>query len=248
VLIEGATNSSFLNEIGGIYGSDRVLVYKVSTKRFIRLCDLALPPGVSLINKGMEILSSTPLLNSMITNEDPEEAEQKQTYSRRDLPPDTRVVLGHFTPNFFSGVFDNPFISIILKDPLERIIDLYNEWMACEGSTDWRFKITFDRTLGFKGFSELEEMVNYQSLSLGSKRLGDYDLVGVAECQPGFIAQLKNKDWTGFSKRIKNGYQLEKPRYRKLEIDHEFLEKFRSNNELDYSIYQQAKSFISYCE
>ena len=247
VQIEGATNSAFLNDIGGIYGPEHVMVYKVSTKKFIRLSDLSLSPGVTLINKGRELLGSSSLFQSRITEGSSIEEEQ-QLYTRSELPPDTRAVLGHFTPNFFKGILDNPFISIIIKDPLERMIDLYNEWLEVKGSTDWRIHVPYDPSLEFREFTEMDDMVNYQSISLGSRRLGDYDLVGVAECQPGFIAQLKNRDWSGYTKLENNGYQLDKPRYRKLEIDDDFLKWFKSINELDYAIYQQAKSFIGYCE
>ena len=73
VQIEGATNSAFLNDIGGIYGPEHVLVYKVSTKKFIRLSDLSLSPGVTLINKGRELLGSSSLFQSMIVDGNSEE-------------------------------------------------------------------------------------------------------------------------------------------------------------------------------
>ncbi len=249
IQIEGATNSSFLNELGSIYGSDHVLVYKVSDKKFIRLSDLYEFPGASLLKIGKEILSSTPLFNQ--GSADSQTANDQmltRKYSRSELPPDTRVVHGHFTPSLFQGILDNPFISIVLKDPLERMITLYLEWQESKGETDWRIKIPFDSKLTFRDFSAYSGMANFQSKSLGSKRLGDFDLVGVAECQPGFIAQLKNKEWTGYINLVDDGYQLDKPRYKKLGIDPEFLADFQLENELDYAIYQQAKEFIGYCK
>jgi len=82
---------------------------------------------------------------------------------------------------------------------------------------------------------------------MGNRRLGDYDLVGVAECQPGFIAQLKNKDWTGYIKQNSIGYQIDKPKYKNLGITSDFIENFKIANQMDYSIHQQAKEFIGYC-
>jgi len=47
--IEGTTNSSFLAELGNIYGTDHILVYKLPQKRFIRLSDIPLKPTQSLL-------------------------------------------------------------------------------------------------------------------------------------------------------------------------------------------------------
>ena len=246
VQIEGVTDSSFLSELGNIYGPEHVLVYKVAQKRFVRLSDLNTFPGYSLLKIGKEILGSTPIFNNF-TGDDSESADMEQTYSRSELPPDTAAVCGHFTPSLFKGMIDNPFVSIILRDPLERAITLYDQWRELEGETDWRFSLPFDPGLDFPTFATEEDMVNFQSKSLGSKRLGDFDLVGVAECLPGYIAQLKNKKWTGYLDQVNEGYRLHKPRYKKLGIDSDFLEKFKELNEIDYAIHQQAKEFIGYC-
>ena len=78
-------------------------------------------------------------------------------------------------------------------------------------------------------------------------RGGDFDLVGVAECQDGFIAQLKNKDWTGFLDQKLMELNLNQPKYKNLGITPEFIEEFQETNQLDYAIYQQAKEYIGYC-
>jgi len=243
VQIEGNTNSSFLNDLGNIYGIEHVLVYKVSQKKFVRLSDLTLSPASSFIKLGKELLENSPFFNSSGS----ESSEGQSLYARMELPEDTAAVHGNFTPNLFKGIFDNPFISIILKDPLERMISLYDEWKSLKGETDWRINIPYDKDLVFTDFVFQDGFLNFQSKCLGNRRLGDYDLVGVAECQPGFIAQLKNKDWTGYIKQQSKGYQLDKPKYKNLGITSEFLDKFQNANQMDYSIHQQAKEFIGYC-
>ncbi|NQS91198.1 MAG: hypothetical protein HQ574_02220 [Chloroflexi bacterium] len=247
VEIEGTTNSSFLAELGNIYGTEYVMVYKVSLKRFIRLSDIPLTPTTSLLKLGKDLLGSTPFFAQNASDQNLEETQEGRTFTRKELPHDTAAVHGHFTPSFFKGVFDNPFISIIIKDPLERMISLYEEWNQKKGDTDWRVTIPFDKNLSFVDFTSHENFYNFQSKSLGNRRLGDYDLVGVAECQPGFIAQLKNKDWTGYVNPKPTGYPLDKPRYKNLGITVEFLEIFQAGNQMDYSIHQQAKEFIGYC-
>jgi len=124
---------------------------------------------------------------------------------------------------------------------------LYEEWKSLKGETDWRINIPYDKDLVFTDFVYQDGFLNFQSKCLGNRRLGDYDLVGVAECQPGFIAQLKNKDWTGYIKQQSIGYQLDKPKYKNLGITSEFLDNFQNANQMDYSIHQQAKEFIGYC-
>ncbi|MCJ7733829.1 MAG: sulfotransferase family protein [Anaerolineales bacterium] len=245
--IEGTTNSSFLAELGNIYGTDQVLIYKVSLKRFVRLSDIPHTPATSLLKLGKDLLNSTPLFAQNSSNQDERKTQENHTYTRKNLPPDTAVVHGHFTPSMFKGVFHNPFISIILKDPLERMISLYEEWKQKKGGTDWRVTIPFDNKLSFTDFALQERFNNFQSKCLGNRRLGDYDLVGVAECQPGFIAQLKNKDWTGYVSSKSTGYPLDKPRFKNLGITQEFIENFQTVNQMDYAIYLQAKEFIGYC-
>lgn len=247
VHIEGTTNSTFLTELGNVYGSDHVLVYQLARKRFIRLSDLPNTPGASLLKIGKDLLENAPLISQIIPENEGNHSHPEEGFTRKDLPADTAVVHGHFTPNLFKGVFDNPFISIILKDPVERAISLFEEWKQKEGRVEWRAVIPYKKGLSFREFALKEEFTNFQSKSLGSKRLGDYDLVGVAECQEGFFAQLRNKDWTGFINSPPGGYPLEKPRYMKLGIDQEFLEKFQAANQMDYAIYQQAKEFMGYC-
>lgn len=246
VAIEGTTNSSFLAELGNIYGPDHVLVYNLSGKKFIRLSDLPYSPAKSILIKGKEILGITPFFNQN-SNGDSENTETERWYVQKDLPKDTAAVHGAFTPGMFKGILENPFISIILKDPLERMISLYEEWTSTKGEVDWRSSIPFNESLKFPNFALSDELINSQSKCLGAKRLGDFDLVGIAECQDGFIAQLKNKDWTGFMDQNSKGIQYDKPRYRNLEITPEFLDQFQITNQLDYSIYQQAKDFMGYC-
>lgn len=247
VQIEGNTSSSFLNDLGDIYGTERVLVYKVSQKRFIRLSDLPQSPTSSLLKMGKGLLSNTPFFNNNSNDSEPDSFEQNSLFARMKLPEDTAAVHGQFTPSLFKGIFDNPFISIIIKDPLERMISLYEEWNSLKGETDWRINIPYDKKLSFTDFVYQDGFLNFQSKCLGNRRLGDYDLVGVSECQTGFIAQLKNKDWTGYINNKSTGYQLDIPRYKNLGITSDFLEEFQIANQMDYSIHQQAKEFIGYC-
>jgi len=247
VNIEGITNSSFLAELGNIYGSDRVLVYKLSHKKFIRLSEIPIKPGQSLIKLGKDLLVNSPLFNNKTSDENTSSLDQNLLFARKDLPANTAAVHGHFTPSLFKGVFENPFVSIILKDPLERMISLYDEWKLTKGDVDWRVTIPFDKKIKFIDFAVEESFCNFQSRSLGNKRLGDYDLVGVAKCQAGFIAQLKNKDWTGYVNQKHSSIQLDHPKYKNLEITSNFLSHFQEINQMDYSIYQQAKDYIGYC-
>jgi hypothetical protein len=247
VQIEGTTNSSFLTELGNIYGSERVLVYQLAKKKFYRLIDLPHTPGASILKIGKDLLENAPLLNQIIPEDGGAEPDPDGGYSRQSLPPDTAVVHGHFTPNLFRGVFDNPFISIMLRDPLDRIIALFEEWQKVNGEVDWRVGIPYKKSISFKEFALAEEFINFQSKSLGSQRLGDYDLVGVTECQAGFIAQLKNKDWTGYIKPTSQEYALNKVPYKSLDIDEKFVEEFKTLHQLDYAIYQQAIEFMGYC-
>ena len=245
--IEGTTNSSFLSELGNIYGSEHVLIYQLTRKRFFRLSDLPYNPAASLLKIGKDLLENAPLISQIIPENGGTTPSPEDGFARNELPPDTAVVHGNFTPNMFRGIYDNPFISIILRDPLERVISLFEEWTSKQGDVDWRVKFPYKKSMRFKNFSLSDEFINFQSKSLGSQRLGDYDLVGVTECQAGFIAQLRNKDWTGYINSSPDGYPIENSRYKSLGIDEKFVKEFQTVNQMDYSIYQQAKEFMGYC-
>ena len=245
--IEGNTNQSYLSDLGNIYGPEHVLVYQFASKKFIRLSELPLKPSQSLLKMGKDILENTPFFNQSQSNDNDPGKPNGQTFARRDLPEDTAAVHGMFTPSIFKGIFENPFISIILKDPLKRMIFLYETWKINKGTVNWRVNIPFNNKIPFPEFALKEDFRNYQSKCLGSRRLGDFDLVGVAECQAGFIAQLKNKDWTGLINPKESEIQFNKHRYKNLGITAGFLHKFQLLNDMDYSIYQQAKEFIGYC-
>lgn len=247
VHIEGTTNSSFLAELGNIYGPGRVLVYKLPKKRFIRLSDIPLNPTQSLIKMGKNLLINTPFFNNSSSAENTEPSDENLWFKRKELPADTAAVYGKFSPSLFKGVFENPFYSIILKDPLERMISLYEEWNNTKGIVDWRVNIPFDKNISFVDFAVEEGFNNFQSRCLGNKRLGDYDLVGVAECQEGFTAQLKNKDWKGFVNQKPSTIQLDHPKYKNLGVTSDFLNEFQELNDRDYAIYQQAKEYMGYC-
>ena len=247
VNIEGNTNSSYLAELGNIYGAEHVLVYQLSQKRFLRLSDIPIKPGQSLLRMGKELLESTPFFNNNSSPETNNSQVENTLFTRKELPPDTAAVHGFFTPSLFKGVLENPFISIILNNPLERMITLYEEWNDSRGEVDWRVSIPFDKKITFVNFAIQDIFINYQSRCLGNKRLGDYDLVGVAECQAGFIAQLKNKDWTGYIKQKPSQINLDRPKYKNLGITPDFLKKFEELNHMDYSIYLQAKDYMGLC-
>jgi hypothetical protein len=246
VAIEGNTNSSYLSELGHIYSRERVLVFKHSKQKFIRLSELPQNPAQSFLQIGQELLGiKLPFTNPF--NKDQDDLRSGKWFSKNELPDDTAAVHGSFNPNIFKGIFENPFISIILKDPLERMITLYDEWQTNQGEVDWRVTIPYKKNIPFTDFALEEIFINYQSKCLGSRRLGDIDLVGVAECQEGFIAQLKNKDWTGYVDQKSQKNKIKKSKYNKLGISEDFQEEFQTVNQLDYSIYQQAKEFIGYC-
>ena len=245
VAIEGNTNSSFLTDLGQIYGQDQVLIYRQSTKKFIRLSQLPHNPAQTLLRLGRDLLGNTPLFNRNSNN--PDHLQDQEWFGRGELPPDTAAVHGYYSPGIFKGIFENPFISIILKDPIERMISLYQDWSSPKNDLDWRVSVPYSKVIDFREFALQDIFSNFQSKCLGSRRLGDFDLVGLAECQEGFIAQLKNQDWTGFLDQKAREIQFDKPRYRSLGIDPVFLEEFQKANQLDYAIYQQAKEFIGYC-
>ena len=172
VAIEGNTNSSFLTDLGQIYGQDQVLIYRQSTKKFIRLSQLPHNPAQTLLKLGRDLLGNTPLFNRNSNN--PDHLQDQEWFGRGELPPDIAAVHGYYSPGIFKGVFENPFISIILKDPIERMISLYQDWSSPKNDLDWRVSIPYSKVIDFREFALQDIFSNFQSKCLGSRRLGDF--------------------------------------------------------------------------
>ena len=238
--IEATTGTSFLAQLGKIYGADHVLHYNNQHKKLIRLSEIPVTPAQSVIQSGKKLLTKTPLINKVFPEITGQSSEESLWLDLDEIPEDTEVIHGHFTPDLFDGTFENIFLTLVLREPLERMVKQYRQWKRNQGQVDWRVTVPFDSDLPFREYAFLKEYRNYQSKYLGDKRLGDFDHLDIHLCQ------LRCEDWSEIP------IQVKKPDYdrylddKKLDLDQEWLEEFQEYHEKDYYIYTQAKEFMGY--
>ncbi|MFO8036616.1 MAG: hypothetical protein R6U57_08355 [Anaerolineales bacterium] len=248
--IEATAGDEVLAELGRLYTHEHVLVYDTQKQKLFRLSDLSNSRLKSLLKRSGKRLDESPLRNFIKQLSSSLFLRHKRNvewFDTQRIPPDTAAIHGYFQPNLFKGILENPFMSVLLREPLERTIAQYVEWKRSKGKVRWRIDIPYQPNTTFREFAFRNELKNFQFKSLGDKRLGDFDLIGVAECLDGFIMQLHGEE------PRRNGIQptqgrIQQSKYKKLGITEDLIEEFKEYNRKDYDLYYLAKEFIGYCE
>jgi hypothetical protein len=244
VQIENTTGPAYIAKLGKLYGPERVLLYDNHQQTFHRLSESPVTIGQSVLKTGRSLLEKTPLVGKILP--DREGFPGADGYPLEDLPEDAAAVHGHFTPDLLEGKVESTLLTIVLREPLERMIKQYLVWVRKEGRVNWRKNHPYDPELSFEDFAFLKKYRNYQSQYLGDLRLGDFDVVGVLEQLEIHLCQIRGEDWSHI--QIKNN----KPGYRrllkdkKLGLTEELIEEFKEYHLKDYAIYNQAKAFMGY--
>lgn len=248
--IEATPNEEILAELGKLYDPEHVLVYDTQKQKCIRLSDLPNSGLPSLFRKSGKHLDESPLRNFVKQLSSSLFLRHKRNvewFDIQSIPTDTAAIHGHFQPNLFKGILENPFMSVLLREPLERTVAQYLEWKRTKGKVRWRIDIPYQPNTTFREFAFRNELKNFQFMSLGDKRLGDFDLIGVAECLDGFIMQLHGEEPKRDEVQPIQG-RIQASKYKKLGITEAFKEEFKEYNRKDYDLYNLAKEFIGFCE
>ena len=246
IQIENTTGSAYLAQLGKLYGPERVLLYDNQKQRFIRLSSSPLTIGQNVLKTGRNLLEKAPLVGKIIPGTPDEGLAGENGYALEELPEDTAAVHGHFTPELFDGEVENSFLTIVLRDPLERMIKQYQEWKRREGRVNWRINHPYEPDISFRDFAFLKKYRNYQSKYLGNERLGDFDVVGVLEYLEIHLCQLRNEDWSHIKIRNRKPGSGRFLKDKKLDLTADLIEEFKDYHMKDYAIYHQAKAFMGY--
>lgn len=248
--IESTAGGEILAELGKLYDQEHVLVYHPHKEKLLRLSNLPNSRLSSLFRKKGKSGNGTPLLNfvkNLSSSIFQKQRRQMEWIDTNSIPSDIMAIHGHFQPNLFKGVLENPFMSVLLREPLERTVAQYLEWKRAKGKVLWRTDIPFQHNMTFKEFAFCNELKNFQFKSMGDKRLGDFDLIGVVECLEGFIMQLHGEEPKRNTVQPTYG-KIQMTKYNKLGITEGFKKEFKEYNRKDYDLYQLAKEFIGFCE
>lgn len=244
--IEATTGTSFLNDLGRIYGKDQVLLFDHHKEKVIRLSEVPFTPGQSLLYSGKKLLTKAPVIGKLFQDRDDQGDPSSGWMEMDEIPEDAAAIHGHFIPDRFEGQFQSTYYSIVIREPLERMILQYRQWKRNQGDVNWRVMVPYDQDLSFKEYAFLTEYQNYQSQYLGDKRLGDFDYVGVIEMLDIHLRQLQGENWSDIKITEQPVSYDRFLKDKKLDLTKDWIEKFIERNEKDYYIYRQAKEFINY--
>jgi len=246
--IESTAGPTLLVELGKLYSQEQVLVYDTERDQLLRLSDIPRSPIRSLLDRGRKLFQHTPLSTLLGSPGQPHGKKDRLPWiDVNDLPSDTAAIHGHFVPDRFDSVLENPFMSLVLREPLERAVAQFLEWKQRKGNVRWRLDIPYQKEITFRDFALRKDFKNFQFKSLGDKRLGDFDLVGITACLDGFVMQLHGEEPHDISAESSNN-QLPPAKYKKINLTDELREEFKEYNKKDYDLYFMAKEFMGYCD
>lgn len=235
----GTSLRAFLNDL---YGPEYVYTYSPTQNDFRRTSEMLFPWTYALIqplrkrfgeNKGF--LAVFELYRRLVSR-------RQKLYSFENLPADYRVLHGHFCADQFGKRVDNPFLTVVLREPLARMISHYNHLMERKKDTDWRVRSDKFGEMTFEEFAMCPEIRNYQSQAFGSYRYDDFDLVGTVEHLEEFMKRLEELV-CGRSNNVRRAKKFnESPHgYRKkYHLSDAFVRKFKDFHAQDYALWERA--------
>jgi hypothetical protein len=241
--IERTGGTTLMGALETLYGAEHVLLYKAGKDKFIRMSDVpVLSPAHPLLNKIKNAFEGTPVLHFFYTIyiKFVQRSDKLLPWIDLDaIPEDIAALHGHFELDQVESRFENPYTTVILREPLERMVSQFLHWRKTGGRPGWRVSVPFDEKITFEQYAFRSEFANYQTRALGGKSVAEIDLVGITPYTNAFIKALlgkKNKR----AKIISVNQLMHKPGYRKLGITQQMVERFRDVNALDYRNYELA--------
>lgn len=245
--IEKCGGTSVLKVLEQNYGPTHVLVYDGITGTFSRSSDRGISSTNTLLHSIKRSFGESPLLPLIyqfyLKICKAREKGEKPRYEIADLPSDTRAITGHFTMDILNEGPEKltDFTSLVLRDPLERMISQYRHWFRNGGSNGWRLDLPFDPELSFAEYAFRPEFQNHQSVAMGDWRLEDFDVVGVTNYMDCYISSISSRDQ--ITAPVLNA-SPSKPNLLELGITEEVIELFRDFNSEDYENYEQATRLV----
>jgi hypothetical protein len=165
-----------------------------------------------------------------------------------DIPADTAAIHGHYMLSQFEDQFENPFTSVVLREPLDRMVSQYLHWCRAGGNVGWRIDIPYDKNMTFEEYAFRQEFNNFQTKLLDRKSLHEYDLVGVTQGIDRFVARLRGEPDEEMEEIADVHGVANKPKYIELGLNEALIERFTHCNAEDYKNYHLAKKLAGISE
>lgn len=182
VHIEKTAGTSLLALYEEMHGPKNVLNYYPDTDTVQRCSDVTLPRTGKLVQILKIMLAKTPLLPLVTKFNVINSLHSENKFAVEQFSPDSyNVIHGHFTANRFDNLFDHPFITVVFRDPLQRMVSHYLHWKRNHGHMIFRMPIPYDAKMNFSDFALLPSLKNYQTSILAGKDLETFDLTGTTD-------------------------------------------------------------------
>lgn len=219
------------------YGSDKVWLYSIDTGGFHRAAEDGIfsrgNPALYFV-RDILVTSRLSRLYRLINQIAHQRREARKSI---DLPPDFRVVHGHFSPNFIMGKAGDVRLVTVIRDPLERTLSGYFFLRNLEPVEDRRMPPWYKPDMPFEEFAFLDDMINYQTKFLKGYDLSLFDLVGTTDQLACFCRFFDPQGRVGVA-RLNSSNRPE------MRLTEDFLSHFRDTYSLDYNLYEAAQQRV----
>ena len=244
VHIEKTAGTSLRAFFNDLYGPEYVYTHSPTQDVFRRTSEMLFPWTYALIQPFRKRFGENRLFLVVFKLYRFIVSRRQKLYSFDNLPADYRVLHGHFCADQFGKRVDNPMLTVVLRDPLARMISHYNHLMERKKDTDWRVHSEKLGEMTFEEFALCPEMKNYQTQAFGPYTYDDFDIVGTVEHLEDFMRKLEalvcgRSSYVGGAKRFNESPGNYRKKY---PITDEFVKKFKDFHERDYELWERAMS------
>jgi len=242
VHIEKTAGTSLLDVYNQMYGAEKVLHFNPSTGMFHRSSDTKMLDKYGLFDQIKYRYSDSPWFPIYIIL-----YRKLMSIGHQEQPlenfSDYKVIHGHFTAGQFRDIIPNAFMTVIMREPLDRMKSHYFNWKRVKGRTNWRINITYRPEMSFEEFAMLESLRNYQTQSLLEIPLNNFTVIGVSSNLERYYQQLRM--YTGFEGNISIPMFNRSPKQTSNVLcpSDDFIREFRAYHALDYENYSKALDF-----
>jgi len=226
-----------------IYGPDKVLVYFPDKKVLRRVSDMGVSRTNETLHKIKLLFGESPLLPfvyRMYVKLTEGLSTGESLIYPDNLPDDYRVIHGHYDLEVFEGKVVDPYLTVVFREPLERMISQFVHWRRNGGSRAWRVNLPFDLEMKFVDYAMSPSFRNYQTRALSGVGLWEFDVVGITERLDFFLKQIEPECLTSMKRLNRSPVRLTLSDLG-VENEGEFVERFREFHKKDYENYELAK-------
>ena len=240
--IEKTGGTSLYRAYKEIYGPEKVFLYFPQSDTVAPAIADRLSGSTTIIDVLKSAVSKTFLYPHLYPQVIKIRKLISDNHSAEQLPPGFGVVHGHFQTNRFDHLVGEGAVrSIVLRNPLERMISHYERWKRTRGQDLSRLFVQYNKNMSFEQFSLLPRMQNYQAGFLAGKDLKEFYIVGVTERLDEFGTNLQKV--LAFSKRINIAHLNQSPPLSFVspqDLPNKFIREFEDYHQIDYDLYNQA--------